>query len=280
MIFIFKGAIFGITYHRDLLCTVGDDRTVKLYRFHSCLELITSFFAHEARIWQASLTSTHILTCGEDSSVRLWSQDMSGHILRCFSVHRCKSAWTMDILRDENDDKPLIIVSGWSDGAVRRHHLDDVPVDLHEPIILPSNVVNDFPRNVAFIDALTILIHMHSGQLLRVDGFQDQPIISMFYDARHHLRNGFAKLAVTNGNEKSIAIGSLDSWILIFDQTGLKQHEFQIDSNGNNKLLQILWLNEKSSLKLLVCLPDGIMVSSMILSHRKKKTSCSKNMKI
>ncbi|CAF4459435.1 unnamed protein product, partial [Rotaria sp. Silwood2] len=107
-----NGAIFGITYYENFLCTVGDDRTVKLYKFHNNLELLASFFAHEARIWQSCLTSTYILTCGEDSSIRLWSHKSTGEILRCFSVHRCKSVWCMDILRDNDNNKPLIIISG------------------------------------------------------------------------------------------------------------------------------------------------------------------------
>jgi hypothetical protein len=38
-------------------------------------------------------------------------------------------------------------------------------------------------------------------------------------------------------------------------------NEFQIEINKNNKILQILWLNNTLSSKLLVCIPDGIMVN-------------------
>ncbi|CAF3296982.1 unnamed protein product, partial [Rotaria sp. Silwood2] len=163
-----NGAIFGITYYENFLCTVGDDRTVKLYKFHNNLELLASFFAHEARIWQSCLTSTYILTCGEDSSIRLWSHKSTGEILRCFSVHRCKSVWCMDILRDNDNNKPLIIISGWSDGGVRRYHLDDVPIDSQEVILLNNIIQNDYPRNVIFLNSIIMIVQMNSGQLLKI----------------------------------------------------------------------------------------------------------------
>jgi hypothetical protein len=48
------------------------------------------------------------------------------------------------------------------------------------------------------------------------------------------------------------------------DQNGLIKNEFQIEINRNNKILQILWLNNTLSSKLLVCIPDGIMVNRRI----------------
>ncbi|CAF3969063.1 unnamed protein product [Rotaria magnacalcarata] len=252
-----NGAIFSITYHDNLLCTVGDDRTVKLYRFHDNLELLASFFAHEARIWQSCLTSKHILTCGEDSSIRLWSHKSTGEILRCFSVHRCKSAWCMDILRDNNDNKPLIIISGWSDGGVRRYHPDDVPIDSVENILLNQIAVNDYPRNVIFLNSLTMIVQTNGGQLLKVDNQN----VTSFYDGRNSLKNGYAKMCVASDGNQYIAIGSLDGFVFIFDQNGIIINQFQIDSNKNNKILQILWLNNTLSSKLLVCVPDGIMVN-------------------
>ena len=166
----------------------------------------------------------------------------------------------MDILRDEQDDQPLMIVSGWSDGAVRRHYLDDVPLDSHQTLALKSSVDHDYPRNVVFINETSLLVHMHSGQLLRVDEIQNERNVSIFYDGRTVLKNAYAKLAVAKDGEKFIAVGSLDGWILIFDQSAAKRSEFQIDVNRNNKILQLIWLNGTSSAKLLVCLPDGIMV--------------------
>ncbi|UJR27340.1 hypothetical protein I4U23_008633 [Adineta vaga] len=251
-----NGAIFGITYHSNLLCTVGDDRTVKLYRFLDSLQLIASFFAHEARIWQSSLTSTHMLTCGEDSSIRFWSHKSTGELLRSFSVHRCKSVWSMDILRDDQDDKPLIIVSGWSDGGVRRHHLDDVPIDSHETIELNSNIENDFPRNVIFLNSFKMLVHMNSGQLLKID----KKNVSIFYDGRNTLKNSYAKLSIARDGNQYLAVGSLNGSVLIFDQSGTIINTFQIEINRNNKILQMFWLNNTLASKLLVCIPDGIML--------------------
>ncbi|CAF3789489.1 unnamed protein product [Adineta steineri] len=268
-----NGAIFGITYYNNLLCTVGDDRTVKLYKFQDSLELLSSFFAHDARIWQSSLTSTNILTCGEDSSIRLWSHKSTGEILRSFSVHRCKSVWCMDVLRgdDDDDDKSLIIISGWSDGGVRRYHLDDVPIDSHRTILLNKSLENDFPRNVIFFNSLIMIVYMNSGQLLKID----KDNITLFYDGRNTLKNGYAKMSMSNDeNEYLLAVGSLNGFVFIFDHNGIIKNQFQIETNKNNKILQILWLNNTSSSKLLVCIPDGIMfvynISNQpaILEHR------------
>jgi WD40 repeat protein len=256
----FQGAIFGISYYENLLSTVGDDRTIKLYNLHHSLQLLSSFFAHEARIWQSCITSTHLLTCGEDSSIRLWSHKSTGELLRCFSVHRCKSVWCMDILRDDNNDKPLIIISGWSDGGVRRYHLDDVPIDSHEPISLNKIIENDYPRNVIFFHSLIMIIQMNSGQLIKID----QDHFSLFYDGRNTLKNGYAKMSVSNDGNPYLAVGSLNGSVFILDQNGLIKNEFQIEINRNNKILQILWLNNTLSSKLLVCIPDGIMVNRRI----------------
>ena len=167
----------------------------------------------------------------------------------------------MDILRDENDDKPLLIVSGWSDGAVRRYHLDDVPVDSHQSLVLQPSLENDYPRTVVFVDPSTMLVHMNSGQLLRVDAFQDRAAVSLFYDGRNTFKNGYAKMAVAKDGEKFIAVGSLQGQVMVFDSLGTQITQFQIDCNKNNKILQILWLNQTLASKLLVCIPDGIMVS-------------------
>lgn len=237
---------------------------MKLYHLDGSLQLLSSFFAHEARIWQSCTTSIHLLTCGEDSSIRLWSHKSTGEILRCFSVHRCKSAWCMDILRDENNDKPLVIVSGWSDGAVRRYHLDDVPIDSHETISFNQTIDNDYPRNVVFFNSLLMIVQMNSGQLWRVD--QDQQ--SIFYDGRETLKNGYAKMSVAN---ELLAVGSLNGSVFIFDRNGTMKNDFQIERNGNRKILQILWLNETSLTKLLVCIPDGIMVKGENLSFKEEK---------
>ena len=165
----------------------------------------------------------------------------------------------MDILRDDDDNKPLAIVSGWSDGAVRRYHLDDVPYDSHITLELTAGLANDFPRNVALLNATTMIVHMNSGQLLKVD----QETQDVFYDGRETLKNGYAKMLVAKNGEKHLAVGTLDGSVMIFDQHGSIVNELQIKSNRNNKILQILWLKNTASSKLLVCLPDGIMVRAL-----------------
>jgi WD40 repeat protein len=178
-------------------------------------------------------------------------------MLRCFSVHRCKSVWCMDILRDNENNQPLIIISGWSDGGVRRYHLDDVPIDSQEMILLNKTIENDFPRNIIFLNSLIMIVHMNSGQLLKID----KEDVSIFYDGRDLLKNGYAKMCVANDGNEYLAIGSLDGCVLIFDHNGIIINKFQIDVNKNKKILQILWLNNSSSSKLLVCIPDGMMVN-------------------
>jgi WD40 repeat protein len=170
----------------------------------------------------------------------------------------------MDILRDDNNDKPLIIISGWSDGVVRRYHLDDVPIDSHEPLSLTKIIENDYPRNVIFFHSLIMIVQMNSGQLLKID----QDYCSLFYDGRNTFKNGYAKMSVTNNGDSYLAVGSLNGSVFIFDQNGLIKNEFQIEFNRNNKILQILWLNNTFSSKLLVCIPDGIMVNKRFLFLR------------
>jgi hypothetical protein len=167
----------------------------------------------------------------------------------------------MDILRDDDNDKPLIIMSGWSDGAVRRYHLDDVPVDSQETLLLNQIIENDFPRNVVFLNSVTMIIHMNSGQLLKIENFQEEKSIAVFYDGRNTLKNGYAKMTVADDGNKYLAVGSLNGFVFIFDQNGSIINEFQIEINKNNKILQILWLNNTLSSKLLVCIPEGIMVN-------------------
>ena len=113
-----------------------------------------------------------------------------------------------------------------------------------------------------FVNASTMLVHMNSGQLLRVESFQDRPAISVFYDGRNTFRNGYAKMAVAKDGEKHVAVGSLEGWVMVFDALGRTLNRFQVDFNKNNKILQILWLNKTLSSKLLVCIPDGMMVSN------------------
>lgn len=159
----------------------------------------------------------------------------------------------MDILRDEENNQPLMIVSGWSDGGVRRYYLDDVPIDSQETILLKTNNENDFPRNVVFFNDLIMIIHMNSGEILKHENNQT----SLFFDGRNLFKNAYAKMSV---GENYLAIGSLDGSVLIFDLNGKLQNQFQIDQNKNNKILQILWLNQTSSSQILVCIPEGIMV--------------------
>ena len=175
----------------------------------------------------------------------------------------------MDILRDDDDNKPLVIISGWSDGAIRRYHLDDVPYDSHITLELNAGLANDFPRNVVFLNATTTIVHMNSGQLLKID----QHTQGVFYDGRETLKNGYAKMLVAKDGEKYLAVGALDGSMIIFDQHGSIVNEFQIKSSKNNKILQILWLNNTASSKLLVCIPDGIMVRALARSASMKTSS-------
>ena len=154
-------------------------------------------------------------------------------------------------------NKPLIIVSGWSDGGVRRYHLDDMPIDSHENILLNPILENDFPRNIIFLTSLIMIVHMNSGQLWKID--QNNP--SIFYDDQNRLINGYAKMNVAYDGNFYLAVGSLNGFILIFNHNGIIINEFQIEINQNKKILQILWLNDTLSSKLLVCIPNGIMVN-------------------
>jgi hypothetical protein len=172
----------------------------------------------------------------------------------------------MDILRDNDNNKPLTIISGWSDGGVRRYHLDDVPIDSHERILLNKILENDFPRNVIFLNCLIMIVHMNSGQLLKID----QNNISIFYDGRNTLKNGYAKMSIADDGNEYLAVGSLNGFIFIFDKNGIIINEFQIDRNKNNKILQILWLNNTLSSKLLICIPDGIMVNKIPFSRERE----------
>jgi hypothetical protein len=109
-----------------------------------------------------------------------------------------------------------------------------------------------------------MIVQMNSGQLFKID----QNHCSLFYDGRNTFKNGYAKMSVTNDEDPYLAVGSLNGSIFIFDQNGLIKNEFQIEFNRNNKILQILWLNNTFSSKLLVCIPDGIMVNERFLFLR------------
>ena len=178
----------------------------------------------------------------------------------------------MDILRDNDDNnKPLMIVSGWSDGGVRRYYLNDTTIDTHEAILLNRILENDFPRNIIFFKSIIMIVHMNSGQLLKID----KENVSVFYDGRNAIRNGYAKMNVASDGNQYLAVGTLDGFIYIFDQNGIIINEFQthINIHRNKKILQILWLNNTLSSKLLVCIPDGIMVNRITNSFSLKKTS-------
>lgn len=164
----------------------------------------------------------------------------------------------MDILRDDNN-KPSVIMSGWSDGGIRRYHLDDVPIDSQEHIVLNPMIQNDYPRNVVFLNSPGMLVQMNSGQLIKID--QQNP--TLFYDGRNTLKNSYAKMSVANDGNQYIAVGSLDGHVFIFNHDGLMINQFHIDKNKNNKILQILWLNNTLSSKLLICIPDGMMVKEV-----------------
>ncbi|CAF0975598.1 unnamed protein product [Didymodactylos carnosus] len=254
-----NGAIFGISYNNEnhSLCTVGDDRTVKVYKFDKQLTLdpVCSFFGHEARIWKSCLTQSTIITAGEDSSIRVWSYN--GQMLHRYVNYRCKNVWSIDIVNCNS------IVSGWSDGGLRLYHLDTNSLDSHHSLL---EINDDFPRNVCFISSSSIICHMDSGKLMRLNLDGEIEKNELFYDGTNNLKS-YATMMISP-YYKQLAIGTLSGLVLLFNLEkyiagGENVRQFQADTN---KIFQVLWpkiiVNGENYIReepLLVCLTNGLM---------------------
>uniref|UniRef100_A0A915JH67 tRNA (34-2'-O)-methyltransferase regulator WDR6 n=1 Tax=Romanomermis culicivorax TaxID=13658 RepID=A0A915JH67_ROMCU len=67
-----KGVIFDLTLHDQILYSVSDDRTCKIW-FWPGGQIRGTLYGHEARIWGVKrVDENRVLTCGEDSRIILW----------------------------------------------------------------------------------------------------------------------------------------------------------------------------------------------------------------
>ena len=75
-VFVFQGVIFNMSYHhkRNLLCSVSDDRSIRLWRLdlESTPRLQSDdaqkvLYGHSARVWDAKILDDTIVSVGEVS---------------------------------------------------------------------------------------------------------------------------------------------------------------------------------------------------------------------
>ncbi|KJE97566.1 hypothetical protein CAOG_007403 [Capsaspora owczarzaki ATCC 30864] len=127
------GVLFSVSFDatRQRLCSVSDDRTVRLWSIAAALkeasttkqviESTSTFFGHRARVWSAKFTSFGIVSASEDSTCRVWS--FTGTPLLELEGRDGKNIWSLAVHEAQTLDD-CVAVTGTENGTIRSWSLN------------------------------------------------------------------------------------------------------------------------------------------------------------
>lgn len=146
----FQGSIFSITFcsSKGLIATTSDDRSLRVWEVRHEANIllptipeeeqeywrsatITEKFAcygHRARVWQALILPSWLISVGEDSVVCVWEH--SGSLAASWRAHDGASIWSMAAC----DGPSGRLITGGSDGSVKSWCLSTVAPISAEPM--------------------------------------------------------------------------------------------------------------------------------------------------
>ncbi|ELU07060.1 hypothetical protein CAPTEDRAFT_228218 [Capitella teleta] len=173
------GVIFGIEFHvtKRLICSVSDDRSLRLYSVQSCssaaldqwavsdwsaasVQVLHCLYGHTARVWDVKMLSAGIVSVGEDAVCCLWGYD--GKVKRKFQGHKGRSIWSLTKNASETR-----VLTGGGDCSVRLWSVQEAPPISHNASIALPTHQDDFPRSVKMIDEHNLLAMTNAGSLLK-----------------------------------------------------------------------------------------------------------------
>ena len=149
-----EGVLFGIEINDsgDQVCTVSDDRTIRVWNLHDKDKDPIILRGHEGRIWGAKFISTDlIVSISEDSTCRLW-EISSKSCIACWDGHGGKHIWSFDVCKDLN-----IVATGGGDGGIRIWNLKDL--NQKKESISDDFIVLPLGKDEKVIKILSYLIH-------------------------------------------------------------------------------------------------------------------------
>ncbi|XP_052225658.1 WD repeat-containing protein 6-like isoform X3 [Dreissena polymorpha] len=226
-----QGVIFNVCYRGDLgfICSVSDDRSVRLYRvqFSSPLcdrcgggaspcvhdwvsmetQLQHALYGHSARVWDARLLSSCLVTIGEDSTCCIWSYE--GRMIHKFKGHKGKSIWSVCIDKGEK----LVFTSG-GDHSVRAWSLQaaQAAVKQTETSTLDLQLdADESPRDTKLLSVHRILVITNKGRLVLYDKSRHSRQVVMWDQAF----SSYAEMSLSHSRHL-VAIGNLQGTLRIF----------------------------------------------------------------
>ena len=163
------GVVFSCRFggKGEYLASTGDDRTVRLWKRNDAdcstpavskdesaahsraivdprnhYKLFWSAYGHTARVWDCAFASSlgMLVSCGEDSTVRMWDAANGGRPVATMKGFNCLSVWSVDI-----DNTEALAIAGGNDGSAKIWQLED-------QILLNSDCSDDSassPENAA-----------------------------------------------------------------------------------------------------------------------------------
>ena len=162
------GVVFSCRFggNGEYLASTGDDRTLRLWKRNDAecnapaaskyesaeqaravvdsrnqYKLLWTAYGHTARVWDCAFASSlgMLVSCGEDSIVRMWDVANGGRPVAAVKGFNCLSVWSIDV-----DDTEGLAITGGNDGSTKIWQLKD-------QIILNSDCGDDpasLPENV------------------------------------------------------------------------------------------------------------------------------------
>lgn len=104
MSYTFQGVIFNmsVNYPKRLVCSVSDDRSIRLYCWSypseeteisweaAVFKLMSVFNGHTSRVWDARILDDGLISIGEDALLITWNMD--GSMRRQVKIHKVLSS--------------------------------------------------------------------------------------------------------------------------------------------------------------------------------------------
>ncbi|XP_065883613.1 tRNA (34-2'-O)-methyltransferase regulator WDR6-like isoform X2 [Dysidea avara] len=176
-----EGVIFSVRFsnHGDHICSVSDDRSVRLWQLpdhysdQTGLEITQAsvvLYGHTARVWDAIILPNGIVSVGEDATCRVWR--MTGECVGVIEGHKGRGIWSMGINKSNTT-----VVTGGADGSIRTNHL--VALDVNKgvdvataapswEVWLPGTSKQSSPQSQVLVDNSTALVLTTNGCLYQV----------------------------------------------------------------------------------------------------------------
>ena len=238
-----EGSVYGldvlISESDDFtIAAASDDRSVCVWK-RSANDDSKSFecfvgWGHSSRVWRVKLIDhLHLISAGEDGTVRLWKINCGKHSLECICVlesgYSNQSIWAVDIKKSISYPRVHLLIGG-DDGSINFWKVLSQQSKVTQ--INLSKSLKSFVKAVGEDKQLLIFACLEDGSVIRFGECEE-----IIY--QHRSLQGYSKISV-NADGSVVAVGAADGTVHVIRPN--KEH--LVILGQSNAKVQRIWASE------------------------------------